>query len=484
MRAKVDTRVASREHRLEMGGKRTGGWTRQRSAVAWLAVFLLPVSARAGNSDEVNAGVDVTLTGGAVVASTYTGAALWYNPAGIARIKKASLEITGITFQTQIVRVPGFVTIGTDPPTESDGNTVNFTVIPEAITFTIVLKERLKLGIGLFDSSIRRSLTTGEETTPPDISPEVKIVVGRRSRLSFYHASGGLAATLGEKKNLWVGGALDFVVGNSRIEATQAFAYDEGDAGFFTSGEVSVRNSYGLQLKAGLQWAPMENVRLGLSVATPTYAFVLTDRSATTVGQSPPMGAPPPPDGASSQAAGGAEQRGVRGGWWGVEPGNTRVGVAYVDAWGWIEVDLVFQWRLRTPELGIDLQTTVNVRAGSAFRLSRFVKLGVGAFTDRSPIDRLQLTRVATADVDFYGVHLGFLFSNREVHPDRPDVERKDKRESVGLSFAIGLRYAFGRGDVLGLFVPPEYDPSAFRSFPTRGKIHELSLNLGAKVLF
>ena len=72
-------------------------------------------SSWAGNTDEVNAGIDVTLSGGAVVASTYTGAALWYNPAGIARIKKASLEITGITFQTQIVRVPGFVTIGTDP---------------------------------------------------------------------------------------------------------------------------------------------------------------------------------------------------------------------------------------------------------------------------------------------------------------------------------------------------------------------------------
>ena len=137
-----------------MGGKRTASWTRQAPAVALLAVFLTPTAARAGNTDEVNAGIDVTLSGGAVVASTYTGAALWYNPAGIARIKKASLEITGITFQTQIVRVPGFVTIGTDPPTESEGKTVNFTVIPEAITFTIVLKENLKLGIGVRRQSI------------------------------------------------------------------------------------------------------------------------------------------------------------------------------------------------------------------------------------------------------------------------------------------------------------------------------------------
>jgi hypothetical protein len=94
-----------------------------------------------------------------------TRALRWYDPAGIARIKKASLEITGITFQTQIVRVPGFLTIGTDPLTQSEGKTVNFTVIPEALTFTIVLKENLKLGIGLFNSSIRRSLLTEEVTT-------------------------------------------------------------------------------------------------------------------------------------------------------------------------------------------------------------------------------------------------------------------------------------------------------------------------------
>ena len=39
-----------------------------------LAVLLLSSTAAAGNSDEVNAGVDVTLTGGAVVANVTTGA--------------------------------------------------------------------------------------------------------------------------------------------------------------------------------------------------------------------------------------------------------------------------------------------------------------------------------------------------------------------------------------------------------------------------
>lgn len=106
------------------------------------------------------------------------------------------------------------------------------------------------------------------------------------------------------------------------------------------------------------------------------------------------------------------------------------------------------------------------------------------AFTDRSQVDRIQLAPLATTDIDFYGVHVGFLFSNREVHPDRPDVERKHKSDEFGLSIALGLRYAFGGGDVLARLFPPQYDPTAVETFPTSSKVHEVALNLGAKVLF
>ena len=47
-----------------------------------MAALLAPATANAGNSDEVNAGLDVTLTGGAVVATVYTGAALWCRMTG------------------------------------------------------------------------------------------------------------------------------------------------------------------------------------------------------------------------------------------------------------------------------------------------------------------------------------------------------------------------------------------------------------------
>jgi hypothetical protein len=453
---------------------------RRARVIVLVGALLVPATAWAGNSDEVNAGLDVTLTGGAVVAMTYTGAALWYNPAGIASISKASLELTGITMQIQVVKVPGLLTIDADPRAASEGKTVNFTVIPQAITFTLKLRENLKLGVGLFNSSIRRSFVTEQVTTAPGITPEARAVGGQNAKIDFYHISGGLAGTFGKKQKVRVGGAFDIVVATARLDATQSIFYDGGAAGFAMGSTVSTDTGFGLQLKAGIQWVPIPKVRIGFSVASPSFAFAILSRFANTFGQSPPAGTTLPAGDPNAQAAGGAESRGARGGWWGVEPGNFRFGIAYVGNWGWVEADLIIQWRLRTPDLDIDLQPIVNGRIGSAFRLTKFVNLGVGLFTDRSPIDRLEVAPFATTDVNFYGAHLGFLFSNREVHPGRPDADDG----KGGFAIAIGFRYSHGRGQGLGVLFPAQYDPSSITTTGANGKINEIAINLGANVSF
>ena len=458
---------------------------RQVWAAALLAVIPIaaPEVARAGNSDEVNAGIDVTLTGGAVVATTYTGAALWYNPAGLARIDKSTFELTGVTFQMQVVRIPGILTLSTGE--KSEGKTFNFAVIPQAITFTLKLRRDLKLGVGLFNSSIRRVLVTEQVMSAEGTSPEASGTAGQNSRLDFFHASAGVAGQLDTEQELILGGALDFVVATARIDNTLGVFYDGGTSGFVTRGRTETQIGFGLQVKAGFQWAPIDPVRIGMSVASPSYVFAILERSATTFGQAPPAGTI---DMANPQEGGGEENRSFRGGWFGVEPGNLRLGIAYVAKWGWIEGDVIASWRLRTPDLGLDLKTVVNGRIGSAFRLSPKFQLGLGLFTDLSQTDMLAIAPLATADVNFYGFNVGFLFSNQEVHPDRPPAtqaapeDEGDKK--TGLAIAIGVRYSFGRGDALGVLLPAQYDPSAITDTRGSGKIHEIAINLAAKVAF
>jgi len=86
----------------------------------------------------------------------------------------------------------------------------------------------------------------------------------------------------------------------------------------------------------------------------------------------------------------------------------------------------------------------------------------------------------ATTDVDSYGVHVGFLFSNQETDPARPNPDK----DGIGLSIAIGVRYAHGRGDVLGVVIPADYDPAALQPVPVKAKINKIAINFGAKVAF
>jgi len=447
---------------------------------ALLAALVVPSMVHAGNTDEVNAGLDVTLTGGAVVATTYTGAALWYNPAGLARIDKPSLELTGVTMQIQVIKNPGLITVDTMPQTQSEGAGVNFSVIPQALTFTLKpKKENFKIGVGLFNSSIRREFITEQVTSPPDASPEVQAFAGRNSRLDFFHVSSGFAGYWGKKQKILVGGAFDFVVATSRVDDAYSLFYDGGNAGLVTAGEVGTQTGFGFQPKAGMQWVPVPQMRVGLSVAAPTYLFAVLERFATNFGQAPPAGSIDPNN---PQLADGREGRGGRGVWWAVEPGNLRFGVAYVGTkWGWVEADLVYNFRLREEEIGLDFRGFLNGRIGSSFRVTKNVKLGLGLFTDFSQVDNLDRLPLATRKIDFYGLHLGVLYSNEEVHPDR---KRTTERKGPGISVAVGIRYSHGRGDTLGLLVPPSYDPSAVELIPVATKVNEVAINLGAKVAF
>jgi hypothetical protein len=451
-------------------------------AGALIGALLMPAVAQAGNSDEVNAGLDVTLTGGAVVANVYTGASLWYNPAGLARSDKPSLELTGVTMQIQVLKNPGLITIDSMPQSLSEGSGVNFSIIPQALVFTVKLKsDKMKLGIGLFNASSRRAFLTEQASSPAGESPQIQAFAGRNSRLDFFHISSGLAGRLGShrKQKVQLGGAFDLVVSNSRVDESYTLFYDDGVAGQISSGQVQSQTGFGFQLKGGIQWMPIPVLRVGMSVTSPTFVFAALERTATQYNQSPGSTDPVPAGG--EQSAQGSEGRGGRGVWWGVEPGNLRFGLAYVAKWGWIEGDIVYYFRLREDELDLDLRGFANGRIGSAFRVTKNIQLGLGLFTDFSQVDEIANAPLATAKIDFFGVHLGFLYSNLEVDPDR---EEPSKTDGLGFSLAIGIRYAHGRGDTIGLSLPPQYDPANVEQIAVATKVNEIAINLAVKVAF
>jgi len=96
--------------------------------------------------------------------------------------------------------------------------------------------------------------------------------------------------------------------------------------------------------------------------------------------------------------------------------------------------------------------------------------------------------------VDFFGVNIGFLFSNVEQRPGAKPAEGTADKTPVAL--AIGLRYSHGRGDTLGVLLPATYDPvgtpcpagtsgtSPVCTRPVGTKVNDIDINFGVKVLF
>lgn len=437
--------------------------------------MLLASTARAGNSDEVNAGVDVTLTGGAVVAKVSSGAALWYNPGGLARFADSSFELTGVTLRMSALKAPGFLTLETGE--QSSERRFDISLIPEALTFKLPLK-KVQLGVGLFNTSIRRQLIQQRVVHPGDpdaMTPPAEWNAGANSRIDHFHVSVGIATAFDKRKQkALVGGAFDLVIGTNRVDRLIAGLYDGGAQGLLSDSSLLNEAGFGLQVKGGVQWMPIPEVRLGLSISTPTYMFVIFERLSANQSAAPPGSPTDNPQGVNTFV------RGVRGGWFGSEPGTMRFGVAYVGDWGWVEGDLVVDLKLRSSRFLFNQRTTPNGRVAVVVNASRFVKIGIGVFTDLSQTK--ELINVADRQIDFFGTHLGLLFTNYDSKPETPVAKPDDSK--IYITFAMAVRYSHGRGDILGMVLPAVYDPLAIETRPVAAKANDVDINFGLKFSF
>jgi len=446
---------------------------RVSTAIA-LAVLLASSPAAAGNSDEVNAGVDVTLTGGAVVANVSTGASLWYNPAGLARYHAASFELTGVTFKVSSVKAPGLLTLETGE--QSSDRRIDISVIPEAITFTVPLK-KLRFGIGLFNSSVRRELVQEDVFHPGDAAampatPSASWNAGANTRVDHFHVSTGIANPFDKRKQkALVGGAFDIVVSTARIDGLISGFYAGGAEGALSRTELSNTAGLGLQVKGGVQWIPIPELRLGFSLSTPSYMFMIAERLTANEIEAPPS--PGDPMGTNTKI------RKISGGWVGTEPGTMRLGIAYAGNWGWIEGDLVVDFKLRSSRFLFNQRTVPNGRIGVVINVHKFIKLGLGAFTDLSQTEELVV--LGDRQIDFFGGNLGLLFTNKDTKTE-PTAKSDDGKLLIAV--AIGVRYSHGRGNMLGLLLPPFYDPDAIQTRPVDTKINDADINFGVKVFF
>jgi hypothetical protein len=427
--------------------------------------FLIPIGAKAGNSEDVIAGNDVALTGGAVVANVQTGGALWFNPAGVARLDSSAIDLTGSVLSYNIIRAPG--TLSLESGERSNGDFSAVQAIPRALTFVSSPRPELRWGIGFFFS---RSLAQFFQDSVASESAEAEtseFFATADEAKSLYHVSSTVAWKKSEE--FLLGGGFDVVIATQRLAQAVSGAYAGGAEGTFSRRVDQSLSGGGLQLKGGLQWTPVPRVRIGWMVATPSYLVYLNEERTETEQIAPPDGPP---------QFSGTQVDDLRGTWTGVERGLTRLGVAYLGKLGWVEADLIVGFPLASAPFDIDWRTTANVNVGGILRITERLKLGGGFFTDFSPESTLD--SFGDTQVDFYGFTVGVDFANREQPPERG-------QDGFYLAFALALRYSYGKGQLAGLLLPNTFpDPPAQVGGLDRVgiTIHEIGANLAIKALF
>ena len=188
------------------------------SGVLAIALFVdllvVPGVARAGNSDDVVAGSDVALTGGAVVANVHTGGAMWFNPAGVARLDARSVDLTGAVLSYNIISAPGVLSI--ESGEQSEGEFSALQAIPRALTFVASPRPALRWGIGFFFSrSLSRFLQDSVATAESDSLEPSEFYATADETKSLYHLSSAVAWKKSDK--FLLGGGFDIVVATQRL---------------------------------------------------------------------------------------------------------------------------------------------------------------------------------------------------------------------------------------------------------------------------
>ncbi len=429
-------------------------------ALVLLALFAS--RSHAQNSADVVAGSDVALTGGAVVANVTTGGAMWFNPAGVARLDALSVDLTGSVLSYSIVRAPGTLSLETGE--ESAGEFSAVQAIPRALTFVLSPRDNLRWGLGFFFSRVANRYFQDRLISDEGATPSSDTVGAANQTRSTYHVSSAVGWERSQK--LLVGGGMDIVVATQRVNETLAGGYDDGAGGAFSRSFNESLSGAGLQLKGGIQWAPMPKVRFGVTVATPSYLVFVNEERTSSQTTSPPGG---PPSFAATQV------NDLRGAWAGVESGLARAGCAWLESWGWLELDLVVRFPLQNPTFNIDWKTTADVLLGGVFRVTNRLKLGAGLFTDMSAQRDLDL--FGESKFNYFGANVGVDFANRDKPPE-------GSQGGFYIAFTLAVRYSYGRGELAGVRVPASYQDPPVALNVVDAWVHDIGVNIAVKAAF
>ncbi len=392
-----------------------------------------PATAQVVNLNPVTIGDRAFGLGGAFTALASDATAGWYNPAGLGFLDRTYINATGNVYSYEHSRAENFIVI---EPTTGTGGSANLDekqiqATPSTFSLAKSLGNRGTVGFGVYvprDINVEDSFAVGANYASQLLGP---------THQDFYERDSF------SERNIYLGPSYGVRLNESISVGTSAFIlYSTTDLDSLMNLTLTATGATGSESRISKEkvtfWgtrfllgtkAEFGGLHLGLSAFTPTIRISeKTDSSLINSGIIS--------GGSQSVSIGSRNTTNTGRGW------ELAAGLGWEEKNSWAtELDVTYY----IPEFRHDIaaRNVANVKVGGEYSLTDEYRLRAGFFTDFSPWRGTLESDDRSYDIDIYGFTLQL--ENHDYFPN----------SKIMRSFSVGVRYAFGNGNVLGTFSNP-----------------------------
>jgi hypothetical protein len=432
------------------------------------AAWLIASTARAGNADAVYLSADAMLQGGAITADALGGGAIWYNPAGLARMPGLRVDVSVNAYALRFGGHPDFE--GGQETHIERLQALDLNVVPASLTITRNFGP-VGLGLGVFVPLQRKTFLRTQV-----VQDETAEHAGVNFGLDLYDTVQEYAA--GPSIGIALHPAIDF--GASLFINYRSILQTASVSGSSTAGGVETAflshatvdaQQLGAQLVLGVKLRPSRATKIGFTIRLPPLQFYELRQSVSQEASGDPMS----PGGASFEQHSGFVTSVL-------SPPRFHAGISREFGRSRIAADVSYQSRLYASGREEDFFPTWNVRAGGRHSISETVAVGGGIFTDRSSARTPRF--FGESKFHFYGVTAALEFGTPYVVSARGS-KKLDPPGKMVFGTSIGLSYAIGLGDVVRGQVggASRSEDVLFQEVSAQAIAHEITLHFGSTLM-
>ena len=451
----------------------------RRLDVALLAIVLLVVGrpVEAGNRYTYFVGGRAAGMAGAFTAFGTDGSAAWYNPAALSLQERHSFSLSASAYGFEIFDIDGMVRTQLGGETHSsDYSSTSLSIVPTSMDTVYRLSDadadtRHVLALSVLVPT-QRDIAQTFEFNEESFAYHQKFTL--KEKFARYYVGPSYGVGLGDHVSL---GASLFVVYDQYAGSSGVYFHIDQSAGevprdWFAVLDTNVDTmSFGVIAAAAIHLR-FGGWRIGAQVRSPIFGVYSSSDVTEVEALVDPITDP------SQTSSDFRDEEGSSSSWSFTvrSPTSIALGLGYEVPGRWrVGIDVIWHSTYESKRESVYLRNTVNVALGAEVFVTETIPLSFGFFTDFHPENRM--VQFGARQVDYYGGTFAVSFLSPY------DVVGSEKTKRITFSSTVGVHYAYGFGEAVGLLHVLDGDnPFQLTKRPLTG--HDVHVFLASTVRF